>query len=168
MFGWTIRKERQTPAVEVKASAAGRVAALSGAGRVVWSPRDVVSLTKAGFTGNPVGFRAVRLIAEAAAAIPVNVQDATRRYAVHPVQDLLTRPNAEQGRAELMETLFGQLLFSGPIFNLNFHVQCLAWKIDSPMILSSSWPQKKTTVGCLFFDEQQLIVYQHAGRNLLT
>ena len=45
-------------APEAKASAAGRVVAMGGAGRVVWSPRDTASLTRAGFTGNPVGFRA--------------------------------------------------------------------------------------------------------------
>jgi hypothetical protein len=33
-----------------------------------------------GFQGNPVGFRAVRLIAEAAAALPVIAADAERRF----------------------------------------------------------------------------------------
>lgn len=100
--------------VETKASATGRVVALaSGSGRVVWSPRDVGSLTRAGFTGNPVGFRAVKLVAEAAAAVPLVCQDAKRRYDAHPVLDLLRRPNPGQGRAELFEALFGQLLLSG-------------------------------------------------------
>ncbi|MGB5871709.1 MAG: glycoside hydrolase TIM-barrel-like domain-containing protein, partial [Albidovulum sp.] len=53
---------------EVKASATGRVVAWGSSGRVAWSPRDAVSLTKTGFSGNPVGFRAVKLIAEAAAS----------------------------------------------------------------------------------------------------
>jgi HK97 family phage portal protein len=112
MFDW-MRRKGPEQAVEVKASAAGRVAALGAAGRVVWSPRDVASLTKAGFTGNPVGFRAVKLIAEAAAAIPVIVQDAGQRFDQHPVQALLARPNAGQGRAEMFEALFGQLLLTG-------------------------------------------------------
>jgi HK97 family phage portal protein len=60
-----------------------------------------------------VGFRAVKLIAEAAAALPVVCQDAARRYEVHPVLSLVQRPNPAQGRAELMEALFGQLLLSG-------------------------------------------------------
>ncbi|WP_199261693.1 phage portal protein [Paracoccus binzhouensis] len=100
--------------VEKKASAAGKVVALAaGSGRAVWSPRDTVSLTHAGFTGNPVGFRAVRLIAEAAAAVPLVCQDRERRYEAHPVLDLLRRPNPGQGRAELFEALFGQILLSG-------------------------------------------------------
>jgi HK97 family phage portal protein len=98
---------------ERKASAAGRVVAWGSSGRVAWSPRDVVSLTRAGFAGNPVGFRAVKLIAEAAAALPLVVQDRDRRYEVHPLVDLVARPNAAQGRAELFEALYGQLLLSG-------------------------------------------------------
>ncbi len=98
---------------EAKASASGKVVSLGGAGRVVWSPRDVVSLTRNGFAGNPVGFRAVKVIAEAAAALPLVVQDRERRYDAHPVQDLLARPNAAQGRAELMEAVYGHILLTG-------------------------------------------------------
>lgn len=98
---------------EVKASATGPVVAWSTQGRVAWTPRDTASLTRAGFSGNPVGFRAVKLIAEAAAALPLLVQDRERRYDTHPVQALLARPNAGQGRAELLEGLFGQLLLTG-------------------------------------------------------
>lgn len=60
---------------EGKASATGKAIAWPGAGRVAWSPRDVVSLTRTGFIGNPIGFRAVKIIAEAAAALPVVLQD---------------------------------------------------------------------------------------------
>ena len=98
---------------EAKASATGRVMAWGGAGRVAWSPRDTVSLTKTGFQGNPVGYRSVKLIAEAAAALPLVFQDAERRYDVHPVIGLLARPNLAQGRAELMEALYAQLMLSG-------------------------------------------------------
>lgn len=101
-------------AVEKKASATGRVVALAaGSGRVVWSPRDVGSMTRAGFVGNPIGFRSVKLIAEAAAAVPLICQDLKARYDTHPMMDLLRRPNPGQGRAELFEALFGQLLLSG-------------------------------------------------------
>ncbi len=98
---------------EVKASATGRVVAWGGSGRVAWSPRDTVSLTKVGFLGNPVGFRSVKMIAEAAAALPLVLQDGERRYDVHPVLALIGRPNSLQGRAEMFEALFGQILLSG-------------------------------------------------------
>ena len=98
---------------EAKASAAGRVAAWGGSGRAAWGPRDVGSLTRNGFLANPIGFRAVKLIAEAAAALPVVLQDNDRRYDSHPIKALLSRPNAAQGRAELLEELFGQILLTG-------------------------------------------------------
>lgn len=101
------------PMPEVKASAAGRVVAFATGGRVAWSPRDVVSLTRSGFLGNPVGFRAVTLIAEAAAAMPLVLQDVERRYDVHPLLSLMARPNAAQGRAEFLEAVYGQLLLTG-------------------------------------------------------
>ena len=105
---------RSSPAIpEVKASAAAPVIAYGTAGRVAWTPRDVVSLTRNGFSGNPVGFRVVKLIAEAAAALPLVLQDADQRFEEHPLLALIARPNASQGRAELFEALYGQLLLSG-------------------------------------------------------
>ncbi|WP_425101204.1 phage portal protein [Tropicibacter sp. S64] len=100
-------------APEAKASATGPVVAHMTSGRVAWSPRDTVSLTKQAFAGNPVGFRAVKLIAEAAAALPLVLQDSGTRYEAHPLLGLLTAPNPAQGRAELFEALYGQLLLSG-------------------------------------------------------
>jgi HK97 family phage portal protein len=112
---------------EVKASATGRVVAWAGAGRVAWSPRDTVSLMKTGFAGNPVGFRSVKLIAEAAAALPLVCQDVERRYEVHPVLGLIARPNAAQGRAELLEAIYAQLLLSG-----NAYVEAVSPDGDTP------------------------------------
>lgn len=100
-------------APESKASAAGPIVAWQTSGRVAWSPRDTASLTRTGFAGNPVGFRSVKLIAEAAAALPLVLQDREQRFDTHPLLSLIKRPNGAQGRAELMEALFGQLLLSG-------------------------------------------------------
>jgi HK97 family phage portal protein len=99
--------------VERKASAAARVAVWGNVGRVAWSPRDTVSLTRNGFQGNPVGFRAVRLIAEAAAALPVLCREDAQRLDVHPILALLARPNQAQGRAELLEAVYAQLMLAG-------------------------------------------------------
>lgn len=101
------------PSLGTKASATGPVVAYQTSGRVAWSPRDTVSLTRTGFAGNPVGFRCVKLIAEAAAALPLVVQDAAQRYEVHPLLALVTRPNGAQGRAELLEALYAQLMLTG-------------------------------------------------------
>ena len=102
-----------TVAVEKKTSATGRVVAWGSSGRVAWSPRDATSLVKTGFLGNPIGFRAVKVIAEAAAALPLILQDENARYDLHPLLDLLRRPNGAQGRAELFEAIYGNLLLTG-------------------------------------------------------
>ena len=121
---------RRDSAPELKASAAGPVISYHSAGRVAWSPRDMASLTRTGFQGNPVGFRAVKLIAEAAAALPLICQDDTTRYDVHPVTDLLARPNAAQGRAELLEALYGQLVLTG-----NGYLEAVAAEDGTPVEL---------------------------------
>lgn len=108
-----LKRGTEGPIPEIKASAAGPVIAWSGSGRVAWSPRDTGTLTRSGFTGNPVGFRSIKLIAEAAAALPLVLQDHERRYEEHPVLQLVTRPNPIQGKAELLEALYGQILLSG-------------------------------------------------------
>ena len=98
---------------ETKASAGARLAVWGASGRAVWSPRDTASLTRNGFLGNPVGFRAIKIIAEAVAALPVICSDGTRRYATHPVLSLLGRPNPGQTRADLIEAAVAQLMLSG-------------------------------------------------------
>ncbi len=108
-----LRRVESGAAAERKASATGRVVAVGTAGRAVWSARDGASLTRVGFIANPVGFRSVKLIAEAAAALPLVVQDCQCRFDEHPLLSLIGRPNPMQGRAELMEALYGQILLSG-------------------------------------------------------
>lgn len=98
---------------EKKASATGRVVAFNTSGRVAWSARDAVSLVKTGFQANPMGFRAVKLISEAAAALPLILQDASQRFEQHPILTLIARPNGAQIRAELLEAIYGHLLLSG-------------------------------------------------------
>ena len=122
---------RSKPAApEQKASASGPVIAYQTGGRVAWTPRDTVSLIRAGFSGNPVGFRSVKLIAEAAAALPLVLQNEGMRFDAHPILTLLRRPNGAQGRAELLETLFGQLLLSG-----NAYVEAVATEEGAPVEL---------------------------------
>ena len=102
-----------TPPAPQRKSVTGSVLAMaaSGAGGAV--VRDSGTLVRNGFVGNPVGFRSVKMIAEAAAALPLIVQDTECRYDAHPMGCLLARPNSAQGRAELLEALFGQILLTG-------------------------------------------------------
>ena len=125
-----LKKSAQSDVPEQKASATGRIVAHQTSGRVAWSPRDAVSLTRTGFSGNPVGFRSVKLIAEAAAALPLVLQDAERRYDQHPVMNLVTRPNPMQGCAELLEALYSQILLTG-----NGYVEAVSDDAGAPVEL---------------------------------
>ena len=129
-FDFFKRRTGDAAEMQTKASAAGPVIAYHGAGRVAWSARDTVSLTRSGFAGNPVGFRAVKLISEAAASVPLVLQDALQRYESHDILRLLARPNAAQGRAEFFEALYGQLLLSGDAY-----VEAVAAQDGAPLEL---------------------------------
>ncbi len=102
---------------EAKASAAAPLMALQSmgysAGRAVWSPRDQVSLARNGYERNVIGFRAVRMVAEAAATIPLTLRDCGDRMGEHPVLRLLARPNPGQDGRSFLETVYGQLQLAG-------------------------------------------------------
>ncbi|MDP1632786.1 MAG: phage portal protein [Caulobacter sp.] len=100
-------------APETKASRAAALVALTAAGRPVWTPRDYESLAREGFAKNPVAYRCVRMIAEAAASVPLAVFSGGRRADDHPLRRLIDRPNPEQGGPDLMEAFFGALQVSG-------------------------------------------------------
>jgi HK97 family phage portal protein len=104
---------RRLRAPEIKDSRAQTLVALTTAGRPVWTPRDYECLAREGFAKNPVAYRCVRMIAEAAASAPLVVFHEGRRAADHPLQRLIERPNLEQGGPDLMEAFFGSLQTAG-------------------------------------------------------
>ena len=65
---------------EAKASRVGRLMTVEALGRPVWTPRDYASLAQEGFSKNPIVFRAVRTIAEAAQA---SAELALRQHQFH-------------------------------------------------------------------------------------
>ncbi len=108
------RSRAAAPPPEQKASVARRLAALTTAGRPQWTARDFASLAAEGFARNPVAYRCVRMIAEAAASIPLYaLRDGARAAADDPLARLLARPNPEEGGADLMERFFGSLQTAG-------------------------------------------------------
>jgi phage portal protein BeeE len=118
-------------APETKKSATGKVVALAaGGGRVAWTPRDTGSLIRAAFLGNPVGFRCVKMIAEAAAALPLVMDAGGQRQITHPLLSLIAQPNPAQGRAELFEALYGQILLTG-----NGYVEAVSAETGAPLEL---------------------------------
>ena len=112
LFSRALGRDRSS-VPEIKDSRAQRLIALTTAGRPQWTPRNFEALAREGFARNPVAYRGVRMIAEAAASVPLVVFDQGRHSADHPLLQLLERPNPEQGRADLMEAFFGGLQTAG-------------------------------------------------------
>jgi HK97 family phage portal protein len=103
------------PVAEAKMASgvASAFAVLSGEGTAHWSGRSYAALARGGFMRNPVAHRAMRMIAEAAAAVPWLAYQATAEVADHPALSILSRPNGRQGGPDFFETLYGHLLLSG-------------------------------------------------------
>ena len=86
--------------------------ALSQLGAASWSARDPSALAREGFEKNAVGYRCVRMIAEAAASVPFtgDLDDS--------VKTLLARPNQDQSGIELLEAFYGHLQVTGNAYLL--------------------------------------------------
>jgi HK97 family phage portal protein len=112
LFQRAQRRDRG-PVPETKDSKVQRLIALTLSGRPQWTPRNYEALAREGFARNPVAYRCVRLIAEAAASVPLVVFEAGRRSPNHPLMRLLERPNTEQGLPDLLEAFFGALQTAG-------------------------------------------------------
>jgi HK97 family phage portal protein len=100
-------------APEAKAVPVRSQLALYLAGEPVWTPRDYAGLARQGFQRNAVVHRAVRLVAEAAASLPLTLLDRGTAVEIPALGDLLARPNPRQAGTGFLETLYSHLLVSG-------------------------------------------------------
>ncbi len=98
---------------EEKASRVGRLMTVESLGRPVWTPRDYASLAREGYSKNPIVYRAVRMIAEAAASAPWLLYEGEQELDTHPLLALMRRPNPAQSGAGLMESIYGHLMVAG-------------------------------------------------------
>ena len=98
---------------ETKTSRTSPLIALYETGRPLWTPRDYAALMREGFQQNPVVYRAVRMIAEAAASVPILYFDGRRDVTESALQALLAAPNPAESGVGLLETVAGYLLLSG-------------------------------------------------------
>ena len=98
---------------EAKRSAAAPLIALQYQRQPVWSPRDYGSFAREGFAQNPVVYRCVRMIAESAAAVPLDLFEGGMEHEDHPLLDLLRAPNPTQTAPDLLESWYGFLLVAG-------------------------------------------------------
>jgi len=115
LFQWLRSSAAPGNALEAKHTG-GAVIAFHSAGNPVWSALESGSYTRKGFCGNPVVYRCVRMISEAATSIPWLVREGQLEFDQHPLLDLIHKPNDRQSGAKLIECLYGHLLISGNVY----------------------------------------------------
>jgi len=98
---------------ETKLSAVAPLIAMQYQRQPIWSPRDYAAFAREGFTQNPVVYRCVRMVAEAAASVPLDLFEGGALIESHPLLDLLQAPNPTQTRPDLLESWYGFLLVAG-------------------------------------------------------
>ncbi|MBL8564747.1 MAG: phage portal protein [Hyphomicrobiaceae bacterium] len=100
-------------AAEMKASRAQRLVAIEHLGEPVWAPRDYASFAREGFMQNAIVYRSVRMVAEAAASIPLLLYDGATEIESHPFLDLVAHPSIDHTVADFFESWYGYLLVAG-------------------------------------------------------
>jgi HK97 family phage portal protein len=99
---------------EEKQSAVGSLIYLQSVGRPVWSPRDYAQFAQEGYIQNPIVYRCVRMIAEAALSVPLLVYDKEEEPVdEHPFYDMMEMPNPFEGQADFLDRLYSFLLIAG-------------------------------------------------------
>jgi hypothetical protein len=98
---------------ETKSSRTARLIAFENGGRARWTPRDYAALTREGYLGNAIVHRAVKLVAENAAACTYLLYEGAHERDQHPLLDLIARPNPRQDGAGFFEAVVAYLLLAG-------------------------------------------------------
>jgi HK97 family phage portal protein len=110
-WNWPWRSFAEPP--ERKEAGGIGFVALHGQAQASWTRRDYGALAREGYMKNPIVHRCVRLIAEAAGAVPWLLYEGVTEHDAHPLLSLLARPNRCMAGSAFGETLYGHLLLSG-------------------------------------------------------
>ena len=98
---------------EQKRFAAQPLISIHRIGQPQWTPRNYAALAREGFAGNAIGYRCVRMIAEAASSVPLLLYDGDKELNAHPLKQLLLKPNPAQSGRDLIENIVSFLLAAG-------------------------------------------------------
>ena len=112
LFGWLKPGLRDAQSLERKNSA-GNLVAFHAGGVAAWSAFENGGSARNGFCRNPVVYRCVSMISEAAASVPFKVCEQRMDCDEHPLLAILAKPNARQSGTKLLESVYAHLLISG-------------------------------------------------------
>lgn len=131
-------KQASTPQKNIYPSAQ---AFMVPAGQPIWMRRDYHKFADEGFRRNVIAYRAIQMIASAAAQVPWKLQQTKgKRVSMlvnHPLLALLNRPNPLQCGVELFELLLTQRLIAGNAF-----LHAIGPKGEAPMELYALRPDR--------------------------
>ena len=120
-IGRLLPARARAPGRDEKASATGALIALETLGEPVWAPRNYEAFAREGFMQNAIVYRSVRMIAEAAASVPLLAYDGDEEIDGHPLLDLIARPSPDHTATDFLEAWYGFLLVAG-----NAYVEAVA------------------------------------------
>lgn len=144
LFNWLVSPAKDATRLEEKSS--GGLIAFHPGGVPVWSAFETSALEN-GYCRNPIVYRCVRMISEAASTIPLKVCDGRIDCDEHAVLDLLSKPNDRQSGTAFLETLFGHLLVSGNAYLTRIEIEGAVQELHtldprkvSPVLDANGWP----------------------------
>lgn len=147
---WMRRKSMDTRTEERKSTSNANAGLFMLAGEMKNSEhagRNYQTLSKDGFTKNPVAYRAMRMVSEAAASIPWLLYNGDRELEEHALLKLLRHPQNQMNSVYFFEALYGHLMLAGnayiePIFVLDELRELHLWRPDRVSIIlgPDGWP----------------------------
>ena len=108
------------PARSESKTAGAPLVALAQLGSPRWGPRSPAALTRDGYLENAVAYRCVRMVAEAAASVPLCTED-------EALASLLARPLPDMDGASLLQSLHAHLQITG-----NAYLEAVSLADDEP------------------------------------
>lgn len=112
-INWPWRKSAANENPHLQQKSAQGFVALQFDREARWSQSGYVGLSRQGFMRNPVAYRCIRHLAEAAAATPWLLYEGKAEHSEHPLLELLANPHRGTDGASFFEALYGHILLSG-------------------------------------------------------
>lgn len=112
----SVRSGKTMPALDAKSALTHGFVAMHTMLDADWTHASFSALARQGFMRNPIVHRCIRMISEAAAAVPWLIYDGDTDLSDHPLAEVIARPNFAHSRTAFIETVFGNLLLSGNAF----------------------------------------------------
>lgn len=111
-------------------------------GQAVWMDRDYSQFAKEAYIKNVIAHRAIDMVSTAASSVKIelysiNSKGARREEKMHPVLDILKRPNPMQATGDFFQALYNYYQISGNVF-----IQAIGAKDTQPKELHLLRPDR--------------------------